>query len=509
METDSLTIVFSTRDENLSFIKHLKDTSGINSIEILQFVNKGEYSLTEIYNKGLKEAKNDIVVFSHDDIILDDKDIWGKKILQHFNNSDFGIIGKAGTTSLTKSGRWWDEPHFMVGEVWHQQTDHDTGKIKRWENKYSGNFGNRIIETIIIDGLFFAVHKRRLKKHFDEDFKGFHFYDIDFSFANHLAGVKIGVVFNFGITHKSIGITNQQWEINRAKFVSKWNNFLPYSITPEIIYDNFRIELSNQPKIAIIIREHNSRSLLRCIKSISKKTSYKNYKIYIAGNNYNHEISEADEDILKENSNIIFIDYRDKNIAKTLNYIVRNHIDKDTELILFCEDKIELLNDSLSRFVEIYNDRKHLIGTMGIRLHTTDNKIYHAGISLYVDNQNRLRIYFSGNGSYYSYNPGIQYYATAITGSFMLVSKEVFFLLGGFAEYYQEAFYDIEFNLRAIAYGKINCFIGDAVAYYYPYSDKENNSCNNENLNNDFQKLINFINQNLNNRNMLQHIHFL
>ncbi len=509
MGTDSITIVFSTREDNPGFIKHLEETSGINSIEIIQFINKGEYSLTEIYNKGLNVAKNDIIVFSHDDIILDKKNKWAEKIINHFNKSEFGIIGKAGTTSLTESGRWWDEPHLMVGEVWHQQTDPKTGKINRWENRYSGNFGDKIIETIIIDGLFFAVHRRRLKKHFDEDFKGFHFYDIDFSFANHLSGVKIGVVFDFGITHKSIGITNQQWEMNRAKFVSKWKNFLPYCITPDIIYNDIKIELSTQPKLAIIIRRHNSRSLLRCINSILKTTSYKNYKIYVACNNFNQEESEVDEDILKENNNIISFNYYDKNIVKIFNHIAHNHIEKDTELILFCDDNIELLNDSVSRFVEIYNNRKQLIGTMGIRLHTTNNKIYHAGISLFVDKNNRLRISFSGNGSYYSYNPGTQYYVTAITGSFMLVSKELFFLLGGFAEYYNEAFYDIEFNLRAIASGRINCFLGDAVAYYHLSTEKKNNSCNNENINSDFQKLINFINQNLYDQNIMQHIHFL
>lgn len=509
MESNSLSIVFSTREENPDFIKHIEETSGIDSIEILQFVNKGEYSLTEIYNKGLNKAKNDIIVFSHDDIILEERDKWAEKIIYHFRQSNFGIIGKAGTTSLTKSGRWWDEPYLMVGQVWHQQTDHKTGKTQIWENKYSGNFGNRIIETIIVDGLFFAVHKGRLKKYFDESFTGFHFYDIDFSFANHIEGVKVGVVFNFKITHKSIGMTNEQWEINRKKFVSKWNNFLPYSITPEIIYDNSNIELFFQPKIAIIIKKHNHESLIRCIKSILKTTSYKNYKIYIVNDKSTEDGYKAIKDFSEEKSNIAYIDYEDDNIVKSLNNAVHNKIDKDSELILFCDDNVELLNDALSRFIEIYNERKQLMGTLGIRLHTINNKIYHAGISLYVDNQNKLIISFQGQGSYYSYNPGTQFYITAITGSFMLVSKELFNFLGGFAEYYQEAFFDIEFNLRAIVYGRINCFLGDAVAYYHPSSVKENNSLKSDILNKDFQKLINFINQNLNNQNIIQHIHFL
>ena len=49
--------------------------------------------------------------------------------------------------------------------------------------------------------------------------EGFHFYDTTFSFENHLDGVKVGVVSNIPITHLSIGMTNQQWDQNRVKFV--------------------------------------------------------------------------------------------------------------------------------------------------------------------------------------------------------------------------------------------------------------------------------------------------
>ena len=64
----------------------------------------------------------------------------------------------------------------------------------------------------MLDGLFFAIDKTKIKKTFDEDFHGFHFYDISFCFRNYLEGVKIGLTTQIRVTHLSIGQTNKQWE---------------------------------------------------------------------------------------------------------------------------------------------------------------------------------------------------------------------------------------------------------------------------------------------------------
>ena len=58
----------------------------------------------------------------------------------------------------------------------------------------------------------------------------FHFYDVDFSFSNHLAGVKVGVCTDIKITHLSIGMTNDEWEKNRIIFSEKYKDFLPLKI---------------------------------------------------------------------------------------------------------------------------------------------------------------------------------------------------------------------------------------------------------------------------------------
>ena len=218
-----ITIGYSTRKHNPEFIEYLKKNSGFKKINVIEKVNDGEKSLSQVYNEILNESETDIVVLCHDDIYFDTPS-WYSKIVKHFEKSDFGILGVAGTTSLTDSGRWWDEKRKMVGIVNHEHEG------KKWESKYSESFENGICETLIIDGLFIALHKKRIKKTFDESVNGFHFYDTTFSFSNHLEGVKVGVITNIRITHKSIGMTNEKWEENRIIFADKFKNDLPIKL---------------------------------------------------------------------------------------------------------------------------------------------------------------------------------------------------------------------------------------------------------------------------------------
>ena len=218
-----ITIAYSTRESKPEFTEYLKKSSGFKKLEVIEKVNNGEKSLAQVYNEVLSESKTDIVVFCHDDIYFDTNS-WYNKLLKHFEKSDFGILGMAGTTQMPSSGMWWEDRRKMVGIVNHENDG------KKWESKYSESLGNSIIETVVVDGLFIAIDKRKIKKNFNEDFKGFHFYDIPFCFENHIEGVKVGVITNIRITHKSIGQTNEQWEENRKLFESKYVKNLPVKL---------------------------------------------------------------------------------------------------------------------------------------------------------------------------------------------------------------------------------------------------------------------------------------
>lgn len=218
-----LTVGYSTRSSKPEFIEYLKKSSGYKKLEVIEKINDGNKSLSEVYNEILSESKTNLVLFIHDDIYFDTTS-WYYKIVKHFENENYGIIGLAGTTILPNSGQWWEKRNKMIGVV-----NHESGG-KKWTSKYSEEFGNKIKETVIIDGVFIAVDKTKIKNNFVEEFNGFHFYDLPFCVENFLKGVKIGVVTNIRITHKSIGMTNQQWEDNRKLFVEKYKNNFPIKV---------------------------------------------------------------------------------------------------------------------------------------------------------------------------------------------------------------------------------------------------------------------------------------
>jgi hypothetical protein len=220
-----ITVGYSTREHNPKFIEYLKKSSGNKKIEVIEKINNGEKSLSEVYNEIIQESKTDIVVLCHDDIYFDTTS-WYYKLKSHFETSDYGILGVAGTTHMSETGMWWETNRRknMIGIVNHESDG------KKWTSKYSEEFNKSIRQTVIVDGLFIALSKEKIKHNFDEEFKGFHFYDIAFCFRNHLENVKVGVITNIRITHKSIGKTNEQWEQNRELFVKKYNENLPNKV---------------------------------------------------------------------------------------------------------------------------------------------------------------------------------------------------------------------------------------------------------------------------------------
>jgi hypothetical protein len=227
-----ITIGFSSRKVDNSFVELLKKTCGLPNPEIIPVENNGEFSLPEVYNMILEKSSNDIVILCHDDIYFDSKN-WGQKILKHIKrNEEYGILGLAGSVQLPKSAKWWEDFSKMKGIV-----NHEHGG-KKWESKYSSSKGNELDDVVLVDGLFIVINKKNIKKTFNEEIKGFHFYDVDFSFRNFIEGVKIGVMYDVRVTHKSIGETNIQWEKNREIFAENYKDILPVKIKKNLTLES-------------------------------------------------------------------------------------------------------------------------------------------------------------------------------------------------------------------------------------------------------------------------------
>jgi len=346
--SEKITVGFSTRKDNPHFIELLKQTSGFKEIDVIQKINNGEKSLSQTYNEILNESKTDIVVLCHDDILFE-KPYWGKRLSEHFEkNPEFGIIGVAGTMFLPSSGRWWDIQGEMVGQVYHQ---HDG---KKWLSEYNKSFGNGIIETILVDGLFFGVHKNRIKSNFDKEYKGFHFYDVSFCFSNFKKGVKIGTISNIPITHMSIGMTNSEWESNRLFFSENNKQNLPIIVNSK--YPELKIN-PKLPLVSIIMPVYNYGSMFeKSIQSVFNST-YKNIELIIVNDGSTDDYVISKLKTLESHPNIKIIHQENLGPSSARNNGIKN---STGEFILPLDSDDMVLPEYIQNCVSILKNNKNI-----------------------------------------------------------------------------------------------------------------------------------------------------
>jgi hypothetical protein len=342
-----ITVGYSTRKSNPAFIEHLKNTIGFKDAEIIEVVNNGEKSLTKVYNEILNQAKNDIVVLCHDDIIFETKS-WGKRTLEHFEKTNYGILGVAGTTHMSSSGMWWEVQSEMIGQVYH------VNEGKKWLSEYNKSFGSKILESVVVDGLFIALHKNRINNNFIEEFDGFHFYDISFCLSNFLSGVKIGTISNVRLTHLSIGVTNDKWEKNRLFLVEKYGDSLPIKL--ESIYPSYKIN-DTQPIVSIIIPIYNyGLHFEKALQSVFEST-YKNIEIIIVNDGSTDLYVKLKLDSIKNHPNIKIINQENQGPSSARNNGIRNSIG---QYILPLDADDMILPEYIDTCVKILNKNKKI-----------------------------------------------------------------------------------------------------------------------------------------------------
>lgn len=462
-----ITIIYSTHKDskyNKLFKEHLLDTIGIKSekIQILEYQNNNQYSLAQVYNSGITESINNIVVCCHNDIKLEKG--WGKKLLKDFeNNLDYGIIGKAGSCYFPESGIYWEKLNqTMVGQVWH----HPEGKNK-WLSKYSPKF-EFLIPVVTIDGLFISFDKTKIKHTFDETIGKFHFYDHCFCLPNYLEGVKIGVTSSFEITHQSIGQPDDEFYETKDKFLLKFVDKLPLDLKPkEIFVPKIKEKkLKNLGKVAVVILTKGKLDLLfQCISSFYEHCDSNNFDIFVA------DTGSSEEEIIKmnlffEGKNIKLIKYDFYNFSKINNNVVMNHMSNEYEYILFSNNDIKLLNDVIQEMLFVFKNYGS-VGTVGARLHYPDNTIQHDGLfGLLRQKEKAIQVGHQNPNTYYNFKTEVVE-VIGNTAALVMVNKKIFEKLGMFNESYKHCFEDVHFSLNCIIRGFKNFTNGKCVAIHF------------------------------------------
>jgi len=490
-----ITIIYSThkdKDYNNKFKQHLLQNVGVKDVEILEFENFNQYSLAEVYNKGIEQSNHNIVCCIHNDIKLSKN--WGKELLKDFSNyPEFGIIGKAGSSYMSETGIYWERMKLtMVGHVNHQPP----GKTK-WINKYSTKF-NEVIPVVTIDGLFIALDKTKIKHKFDETIGRFHFYDHSFCLPNYFDGVKIGVTFSFDITHESIGKPNEEFFESKTKFLEKFSSHLPLDLKPSSIYVPKIVEkpIKNIGKVSVIIPTKNKSNLvIDCVESFFEHCNPNTFDIFIADTGSDYDEKVKIKSLTSKYNNVSVIEYDYYNFAKINNDVVERHVTKEFSHILFCNNDIKLLNNVVYGMLRVFKN-KNRVGTVGCRLHFGDNTIQHDGVEIFVNQKQHLGISHSNIKSYYSFTPFLKE-VVGSTAALLMINKETFKLCGGFNETYINCFEDVELNLKCIILGFKNYYDGSLVSYHYESQTRNEDPDNVDKLNKDYsERLFPFISAN-------------
>ena len=210
-----ITIAYSTRQFDRSFYNHIKEQSNLDN-QIIYKENKGEFGLTELYNSFLHDSENEITVIIHDDVILPKG--FDETILNYFiNNPDYGIMGIAGTTHLDKSAVWFNNRHLMVGQLYHLVNNEP--RLTTYSAKK-----NEVREALVVDGVILAINTLKIKREFNEEIKGFHYYDVSFCIDNFNEGVKIGIFHLPQFIHKSVGMVGDSFIEAQTSFIEKYKD---------------------------------------------------------------------------------------------------------------------------------------------------------------------------------------------------------------------------------------------------------------------------------------------
>jgi hypothetical protein len=172
-------------------------------------------SMSEGYNRGIDRSSGDVLVFSHDDLEFITAD-FAPRLLRHLER--FDLVGLAGTTMFT--GATWvaSGPPYLFGQVSHPYTEGPGYTVSIF------GVPKRVITGIqAFDGLFFAVNRRVVERvRFDEQFEGFHYYDLDFSLSCYQAGFQLAVVSDIHAIHLSSGQFGAEWQRLAPRFLAKW-----------------------------------------------------------------------------------------------------------------------------------------------------------------------------------------------------------------------------------------------------------------------------------------------
>ena len=223
-----ISIIICSRKGKISrtLYKNISDTIGVPFEVICIDNSNNKYSICSAYNEGVKHAKYPYLCFMHEDVLFKTLD-WGRKLINHLNDDNIGIIGNFGGHYIPNffPAIYVDGP--VTGKFIQGQT------INRSYLTHEVDFHDYCkgisIEVAVVDGMWFCARKDLFNNiSFDEKtFSGFHCYDLDICMQTHAIGKQVKVVLDIILEHASPGNMDMTFFNQLHLWYKKWHKNLP------------------------------------------------------------------------------------------------------------------------------------------------------------------------------------------------------------------------------------------------------------------------------------------
>jgi GT2 family glycosyltransferase len=232
---------------------------------------------------------------------------------------------------------------------------------------------------------------------------------------------------------------------------------------------SIRFGLNNKnAKVSIIIPSRNKADMLRkCLRSIDKKSTYRNFEIIVIDNNSDEkEFFTLIKQYTKQ-SKIPFKCVQDKEVFNFSRLINLGRKNASGEFILLLNNDTEVISPDWLEAMMEHAQRKE-IGVVGAKLLYDNDTIQHAGVIVGLGGAaGHVLVGEDRDGpGYFNYVNMLNTYS-AVTGACFMVRKSVFDEVGGFDESFGTEYNDVDFCLKIREAGYYNLYVPHCELYHF------------------------------------------
>ena len=189
------------------------------------------------------------------------------------------------------------------------------------------------------------------------------------------------------------------------------------------------------------------------------------YHVYVADTGSTSNVKKRSKALLATlfEDDYTFIEYDYYNFAKINNDVAKNHLHDDVDVLVFCNNDIEIITDGLiDRMSLAISNNPDLVGTCGCRLLYPNGAIQHDGqfVILPKFEGDRLQMghrNLNCNPKYLQRKRPIS--VSGNTFALCATSRKLFEKIGMLSEEYIECFEDVEYNLECKLLGLKNVIL--------------------------------------------------